>query len=38
MVPELDVRKSERIFWKRRLRKDLLGVDVRMGKMVLRSL
>ena len=33
-----DVLKSERIFWKRSVRSDLLGVEMRIGKRVCRSL
>ena len=33
-----DVLKSERIFWKRSVRSDLLGVEMRIGKRVWRSL
>jgi len=33
-----DVRRSERIFWKRSVRRDLLGVETRRGKSVSRSL
>ena len=33
-----DVLKSERIFWKRTVRSDLLGVEMRIGKSVCRSL
>lgn len=34
----LDVLRSERIFWKRSVRSDLLGVETRIGKSVCRSL
>ena len=34
----LEVRKLERIFWKRSARKDLLGVEMSMGKSVCNSL
>lgn len=30
--------RSESIFWKRSVRNDLLGVEIRIGKMVCRSL
>ena len=33
-----DVLKSERIFWKRSVRSDLLEVEMRIGKRVCRSL
>lgn len=33
-----DVLRSERIFWKRSVRIDLLGVEMRIGKSVCRSL
>ena len=33
-----DVLKSERIFWNRSVRSDLLGVEMRIGKRVCRSL
>ena len=33
-----EVLKSERIFWKRSVRSDLLGVEMRIGKRVWRSL
>lgn len=38
MVLAFEVRRSERIFWKRRARRDLLGVEMRMGKRVWRRL
>lgn len=33
-----DVLKSERIFWKRSVRSDLLGVEMRIGKRACSSL
>lgn len=33
-----DVLRSERIFWKSSVRNDLLGVEMRIGKRVCRSL
>ncbi len=38
MAFELDVRRSERIFWKRSVRRDLLGVEIRRGNSVSKSL
>ena len=38
MALALEVRKSERIFWKRSARKDLLGVEMSMGKSVCNNL
>ena len=38
VVLELDVRRSESIFWKSRVLNDLLGVDVRMGNKAWSSL
>lgn len=34
VVFEFEERRSDRIFWKRRARRDLLDVEVRMGKKV----
>ena len=38
MVLELDVRRSDKIFWKRKVLNDLLGVVVRIGKRTCKSL
>ena len=38
MVFALEVLRSERIFWKSRVRKDLLGEEMSIGKRVCNSL
>ena len=38
MVFAFDVLRSERIFWKRSVRRDLLWVEMRIGKRACRSL